>query len=197
MKMDKINIGHVSKAIKGIKAFNKYFRDINPRIPNKIVGEMGEYYVLRELHRKGCRDIAHKGGHSGFDILLTNKGIKIEVKTSLLKNEGLFPEGINFYGWRVKTRGQKKDEKFDILICVALDRYFQDSKFYIFTYDEAYSAADVNLGRFKSVQKKINLFENKDALKKAERAKPEYVTDLDRLVTKTPARFLNQWRKLI
>ncbi len=192
-----INISKVNKAISGIKAFNKYFRDINPRIPQKIVGEMGEYYVLRELFRRGCRDIEHRGGHSGFDILLTRRNVRVEVKTSLLKNDGLYPEGINFWGWRVKTRGQKRDEKFDFLICVALDQNFKSPKFYIFSYKEAYSAADVNMGRFKSVQKKINLFESKKALRKAEESKPKYVTDLDRLVTRRPSKFLDKWNKLI
>jgi len=184
------------KAIKEIIKFKKTFDKIDPKIPRKLVGEIGEFYVLQELYKRGFKNVKHKGGQSGYDIYLEDNSKRIEVRTSLLKNEGLYPKKIQFYGWRVKDRNQKKKVKFDVMIGVALDDTFRYPKFYIFTHKEAFSIEDVNIGRFRSVQKKIHLFENRKTYKEAIRAKPNLVTKYERYINKHPDRFRNKWSKI-
>ena len=139
------------RAIEEIVRFKEAFDSIEPKIPRKLVGELGEFYVLGKLEELGFKKLKHKGGQAGFDVYIEDNGKRIEVRTSLLKNEGLYPEDVRFFGWRVKNRNQKKEGKFDIMIGVALDETFKKPKFYIFTHEEAFSVQDVEIGRFKNV----------------------------------------------
>jgi len=183
------------KAIKEIIKFKNTFDKINPRVPCRLVGQLGEYYVLSELEKRGFL-LQPKGGQAGHDIYLPNEDIRIEVKTSLLKNEGLYPKEVKFYGWRVKNRGQKRDNKFDFLVGIALDDSFTKPKFYIFTRKEAFKVGDVRLGRFNGIQKKITIFENIKAMKNAVKAKPKYVTEYEKYINKNQEKFLNKWGKI-
>jgi len=123
---------------------------------------------------------------------------KIEVRTSLLKNEGIYPDKtICFWGWRIENRHQKKIKKFDYLIGVALDDNFSKPQFYIFTYKEAFSVGNVNIGRVKNVKKKIHLFENKRSYKKAIELKPSLITPYEKQINLNSSKFLNKWNKII
>ena len=62
-----------------------------------LVGLCGELLVKSKLLENGIPFISKGGGQAGFDIMLKN-GKKIEVRTSLLKNEGIYPKDIMFYG---------------------------------------------------------------------------------------------------
>lgn len=183
------------KAIKTILNFKKIFDKIEPKIPRKIVSDLGEFYVLNELEKRRFNCV-HKGGQAGYDIYLDELDKRVEVRTSLLKNEGIFKKGINFFGWRVKDRNQKRIDKFDVLVCVALDDKFIKPKFYIFTHKEAFTVDDVHIGRFPNVQKRIALFENKAAFKEAVKTKPKLVTKFERSFNLHPSKFLNKWNKI-
>jgi len=181
--------------INAFLCFKKSLDKVAPRIPRKMAGDLGEFYVLLAMEKMGY-DFTHKSGQAGHDILLNDPVKRIEVRTSLLKNEGIYPRGINFYGWRVKDREARKEDKFDILVCVALVDTFKKPKFYIFTKKEAFSAGDVHIGRFPRIQKKITLFENLVAYKKAVKTKPELVTKFERYFNLNSKVFLNKWNKL-
>ena len=184
-------------AIKEIIKFKKIFDPINPALPRRLVGELGEYYVLRKLKKLRFKGAEHKGGYAGYDIYLHDIGKRIEVRTSLLKNEGTYPKDVKFFGWRVKNRSQKKDTiKFDFLVGVALKASFKKPKFFIFTHKEAFSVSDINIGRFKSVQKKIHLFKDKKALIKAITSKPGLVTRYEKYINRHQAKFLDRWDKV-
>lgn len=190
-----LSISQYRGIIQAFLSFKKSLEKVVPRIPRKMAGDLGEFYVMLAMKKIG-HNFDHKSGQSGCDIIL-NKPIKrIEVRTSLLKNEGLYPTGINFYGWRVKDRGARKEDKFDILICVALDDTFKKPKFYIFTKKEAFSAGDVHIGRFPRVQKKIALYENMRAFKGAIKTRPKLVTKFERSFNLNSRVFLNRWDKL-
>lgn len=195
MAKKRIKASQYKDIINAFLCFKKSLDSIVPRIPRKMAGDLGEFYVLLAMEKEGY-DFTHKSGQAGYDILLNDPAKRIEVRTSLLKNEGIYPKGINFYGWRVKDREARKEDKFDILICVALDSTFKKPKFYIFTKKEAFSAGNVHIGRFPRIQKKINLFENLRAYKKAIEARPKLVTDLERSFNLNSNLFLNKWRKL-
>jgi len=185
-----------SKAIETIIKFKKEFDNIEPRIPRKLVGEIGEFYALKELKRMGLNP-EHKGGQGGYDIYLKNIDKKIEVRTSLLKNEGVYPDNkILFWGWRVENRNQKKSEKFDYLIGVGLNNDFSKPRFYIFTYKEAFSVGDSVIGRFGNIKKKIHLFENMKSYKKALKLRPKIITKFERKINMTPSLFLDKWKKI-
>lgn len=191
-----MRIADYKKAIKTIIDFKNVFDKINPKIPRKLLGEVGEFYALRELDKLGF-GIEHKGGQSGYDIYLKEIDKKIEVRTSLLKNERVYPdETVRFWGWRVENRDQRRGRRFDYLIGVALNDNFSKPKFYIFNYKEAFLVGDVNIGRFGNVKKKIHLFENKQAYKKAIISKPKLITFYEREINRHPARFLNRWDKI-
>jgi len=97
-----------SKAIKSIISFKKTFDNIDQKIPKKLLGELGEFYVLQKLEKLGFQS-EHRGGQGGYDIYLKEVDKKIEVRTSLLKNEGVYPDKtILFWGWRIENRNQKK-----------------------------------------------------------------------------------------
>jgi len=195
------------KAIEAIINFKKVFDDINPKIPKKLMGELGEFYTLQKLERLSfC--LEHKGGYGGYDIYLKEIDKKIEVKTSLLKNEGVYSDKtIYYWGWTVERRSQKKTKKaknknrkkirkFDYLIGVALNDDFSKPKFYIFTYEEAFKVGDVEIGRFKSVKKKIHLFKNRKVYEKVSELKPTLVTPFERKINCHPSKFLNKWDKI-
>ncbi len=183
------------KAINCIIEFKKNIEKFDSKIPHKLVGDIGELYVCHKLEKLNF-PIERKGGQKGFDIFVKNSKKKIEVRTSLLKNEKLFPNDIQYYGWRVKNRNQKKEHKFDILVCVALDVTFTHPKFYFFTHKEAFSVGDINIGRFKNVQKKIHIFENLEAYKKAVKLKPKLITKFERHINEHKSKFSNKWNKI-
>ncbi len=184
-----------AKAIQEIIHFKKTFDKIDPKVPKKIVGILGEFYVLRKLEKLRLRP-EHKGGAGGYDIYLgINK--RVEVRTSLWKNEGVYPDKtIRFWGWRVENKNQKKERKFDYLIGVGLNDDFLKPRFYIFTYEEAFRVGDTTIGRYNNIKKKIHLFENKKAYYKALKLKPKLVTSFEREINRSPSRFLNKWKKI-
>ncbi len=184
-------------AIKEIIKFKKIFDPINPTLPRRLVGELGEYYVLHKLKKLGFRGVEHKGGHAGYDIYLYDIDKRIEVRTSLLKNEGSYPKDVMFFGWRVKNRDQKKGVvKFDFLIGVGLKNSFKKPKFFVFSHKEAFSVGNINIGRFKSVQKKIHLFKDRKALMKAIASKPRFVTKYEKFINTHQTKFLDRWDKI-
>lgn len=185
-----------TEAIKAILNFKKIFDSIDPKTPRKLVGEVGEFYVLKEFKRLGLQP-ERKGGAGGYDIHLKKLNKRIEVKTSLLKNGGEYPDRkIKFWGWTVERRGQKRSNKFDYLVGVAIKDSFLTPKFYIFTYEEAFSVGDVDIPRFTNVKKKIHLFENKKSYSKALKLKPQLVTTFERQINKFPSLFLDKWKKI-
>ena len=185
-----------TKAIKAIINFKKIFDKIDPKTPKKLVGDVGEFYALKKLEKLGLEP-EHKGGQGGYDIFLKKINKKIEVRTSLWKNEGVYPDKtIRFWGWRVENQNQKRSEKFDYLVGVGLDDNFSKPKFYIFTYKEAFRVGDITIGRFKNIKKKIHLFETKVAYKKALKSKPKLISLFERKINMEQSKFLNKWNKI-
>ena len=90
----------------------------------------GELLVKSKLRENGIPFIP-KGRQTGFDSVLKASGKKVEVRSSLLKNEGIYPEGIMFHGWKIKD--WDKEVKYDYLVCVAFDEGLTNQRFYIFT----------------------------------------------------------------
>lgn len=185
-----------AKTINAIIKFKRAFDKIDPKIPRKLVGDIGELYALQQLEKAGLQP-EPKGGQSGYDIYLKKIDKRIEVRTSLWKNEGVYPDKtILFWGWRVENRNQKKSEKFDYLVAVGLNDDFSKPKFYVFSYKEAFSAGDVHIGRFTNVKKKIHLFENATSYKKASKLNPELITPFERKINQNPAQFVDKWNKI-
>jgi hypothetical protein len=162
------------------------------KFPPFLVGLCGELLVKSKLSENNI-PYTSKGGQAGFDIVLED-GRRIEVRSSLLKNEGIYSKDVMFYGWRIKDRG--KEEKYDFLICVAIDEGLTNPKFYIFTKDEAMKAGDVNIPRFRKVQKKLHLFRTLEEMNKAIEERPNFVTEWEREVNKNQDKYKERWQIL-
>jgi hypothetical protein len=170
--------------------------DIAKRLLAKVVGDVGELHVLAELAERGLGSSSRRGPMAPFDICLDTDGLRIEVKTSLLKNEALYSEDIRFYGWTVTSRTQKGGCKFDILVGVALHEPPRTAEFYIFTQQELLRLKEVRIPRFTSVKKKIHLFESEEAYKCARSQKRDFVCDYEGHINLHRNEFLSRWDKL-
>jgi hypothetical protein len=188
------------RAIDCILSFKRNFQslDIQPekkeKVPKKLVSELGELYVIRELLDHFENVVPH-GGQGKYDIKVGDR--RIEVKTSLLKNDGLYDKHLQFWGWTVKRVNQKDTKKFDYLVGVPLDENWGVKDFYIFTYDEAYSQnPDVIISRYPSIQKKIHIFQNEQDRMNAKEASPNEVTDLEKDIIQNADKYRNRWNKI-
>lgn len=201
--MVQMKLESVEKGINCIIKFADEINKIDPgkelKIVGKLIGPLGEMYANRELLKRSYT-VEPKGGQSGCDLIV-DPNVRIEIKTSLLKNENIYKKS-QFFGWTVKTVNQKKGKKFDIMICTALDGALKP-KFFIFTYDEAFLVGDVNFPeenhnwRYRStIQKKIHLFENEKSYLEAFKEKPWLITPYEQFINIHPKRFLNKWEKI-
>jgi len=185
----KLKVENVSskyhEAYNAIRKLKETFTCVGERFPPFLVGLCGELLVKMKLAEKGI-SFKSKGGQGGYDIRLEN-GKKIEVRSSLLKNEGLYPKDVRFFGWRIKKRG--KEVGFDYLLCVAFDDDLANPKIYLFTKEEALKAGDVEIPRFKGVQKKLHLFRSHQEMEKAVRYNPRIVSNWEVEVNKLKHEF--------
>ena len=99
-----------------------------------------------------------------------------------------------FHGWRIKDRN--KEVKYDYFVCVAFDEGLTNQRFYIFTKEEAMKAGDVNIPRFRRVQKKLHLFRSLEEMEKAIKERPDYVTEWERRVNQNRHKYENRWEIL-
>lgn len=188
-------MSNYQNAIDELLKFKDVFDGIDPRVPNKLLYAVGEFYVLKELEERGFNDIEHKGGQSGCDIRVNN-GKRIEVKTSRLKNDS-GPKDIFYYGWKVQNKNQKNTDKFDTMVCVGLDNDFRNPKFYIFTNKEAFSVGETNHKRYTRIAKRILLFENEAAYEKALTSYPDIIVDdFEKYINEHPLEFKDKWDKI-
>jgi hypothetical protein len=159
----------VNDAIQAILNLVDALKDVGP-LPRGLIGTLGELYFAQQLDGTG-QTYKYRGGSASVDFIVNGK--KVEVKTSSLKNESLYPEGIDFWGWSVPS----ERKKFTTLICIALDKDLAPT-FYSFSRDQALSVPDVDLG-WLGVRKKIHLFRDQDTYRQACAARPELLSDLE------------------
>jgi len=162
-------------------------------VPTLLVGLCGELLVKSKLAENGIRFLS-KSGQAGFDIELKDSDKRIEVRSSLLKNEDIYPKDIMFYQWRIKDRDS--EVKYDYLVCVAFDEGLTNPRSYVFTRDEALQAGDVSIPRFKKVQKKLHLFRSIEEMERAIKERPKYVTEWERYVNLNSGKYENRWEIL-
>ena len=188
------------RAIDTIISFKNQFETLDieqkkkEKVPKKLVSELGEFYVICQLLQR-FNDVEPKGGQAPYDIKVGDK--RIEVKTSLLKNEGLYDKQVQFWGWTVQRADQKNNNKFDYLIGVALDSTWKKPTFYIFTFEEAFTKnSDINMKRYPSIRKKIHIFQNEQDLNNTKKKCPLEITDLECKIISNPFDYANQWNKI-
>ena len=187
-------------AIDLILSFKRDFKSLNihpekkEKVPKKLVSELGELYVIHEL-MKHFDNVEPYGGQAKYDIKVGDK--RVEVKTSLLKNDGLYDKQVQFWGWTVIRATQKEMKKFDFLVGVPLKDDWSVEGFYIFSYDEAVTNnTEVKIKRYPSISKKIHIFQNDQDFAKAKQDYPEEVTDLENRIIHTKNDFFNRWDKI-
>jgi hypothetical protein len=188
------------KAIDLILSFKRDFEKLDiesgrkVKVPKKLVSELGEIYVINEL-LEHFNNVEPRGGQGKYDIKVGE--IRVEVKTSLLKNDGLYDKQLQFWGWTVKRANQKDNRKFDILVGVTLNKDWKVEGFYIFNFDEAYTQnCDVTITRYPSIMKKIHIFQNERDFSSAQQISPNEVTELEERIILNKKDFLNRWDKI-
>ncbi|MFH0955315.1 MAG: hypothetical protein V1777_04390 [Candidatus Micrarchaeota archaeon] len=129
----------IKKGLKLISQIRNYSDKTGLKIANSIIGTYGEFQVAQLLLREFPKaKVYYKSGHHRYDLLLQFQGkeVRIEVKTSTLKNEGVYPNQdfmhikrnkkwkfkrrIYQWGWRFGTKNKKGDEKFDFAALITL-----------------------------------------------------------------------------
>lgn len=186
------------KAIRRIIRFKEKFDNIdieyNEKIPEKLKGILGELYVAYKLQKKGFSGIERQRPYSPFDIYLKQFDKKIEVRSSFLKNEGIYPKPIQYYGWTV-LRAKEKHPKYDILICVTLDKSLKNPAFYVFDNNDVEKIGEVKLW-MKGVKKKIHLFNDEESYQNAKSTEPKLITEYEKYINENPDKFLDRWDKI-
>jgi len=182
-------------AYKAVTELYCSLKRLQHKLPTFLVALAGELLVKSKLNELGIRFVP-QGPQARCDILLLgrNTNNRIEVRTSTLKNEGLYPKQIMFHGWRIQD--QKEDDvSYDFLVCVALDENLENPEFYLFTREEVRKAGNVEIQRFANVKKKLHLFRTVHELQEAVR-KPGYVTDWEKQVNDRKQFFRDRWEIL-
>lgn len=187
-------------AIDLIITFKKNFEKLEiednkkQKVPKKLMSELGEFYVLRELNQR-FKGVTPKGGAGSYDIAVGD--MRIEVKTSLFKKDRLYNNQVNFWGWTVKRSGQKKENKFDFLVGVTLDESWIKSDFYIFSYEDAYTKnSDVKIQGYGNIERKINVFQEEQDFLSAIDISPDQITEQERYINQNKSEFLSRWDKI-
>lgn len=189
--------GRLKRLIKEAVSFRRLTLSMGAEgLSKPLLGKLGEYYVFLELMKYGVQTI-EKSGHSRYDFLLPKvigrEEMHVEVRTSLPKNEGIYPKSIWFHGWRVETVREKHPLPFDIMICVALKKDFSEPQFYLFKKKELMQLQEVKISRYKNVKRKIHLFPDKNMLKKATIAKPEVISWFERHINNKRQKYQSRW----
>jgi hypothetical protein len=179
------------RASREVMKLARKVKEVKSKVPTSLVGLAGEFLVMHKLSQKGL-EFGSRGAQAGYDIRLKN-GMKLEVRTSQLKNEGLFTKPIELWGWRLKDVG--RELSFDFLICVALDDHrVEDSKCYLFTREEVDGAPKVEVPRFNRLEKKLWIFPSLQTMKYAQRDRPKYVPQWEKKINRNKNRYLLESR---
>ena len=126
------------------KTINRRIRRMKPRKRTRLLGNMGEYYVMFKLAQKGLRFIKPDPMMADYDIYVEN-GARIEVKTSPLKKRyhkkrKATQECWQFANHKAKVEwknGVKKiaftktNRNCDFFIFICLDKKFNVAKTFI------------------------------------------------------------------
>jgi len=190
------NMSYYNNAINEILKFKTVFDDIDPKVPAKLLPVLGEYYVMRELENNQFKNIVHRGGQSGFDILVDSrkngKQTRIEVKTSRFKSDDSKFKELSYYGWVVEKKNQKNKNKFDVLVCVALNGDYEKPLFYVFTHEEAFHVEEANNKRYTSLRKRIILFKEPDTFNQSVKDK-NLLEGTNLELNLNPLKYNNKW----
>lgn len=190
--------------LKDILELKRDLENQNLKLAPGLAGLYGEILVYKKLKEKFSKKgytIEFDSGHSRADISLKkdNKEIKIEVKTSRLKDEA--PGAVFGFAINIKkceehrntvfihpTRGKLLGDfcYFDFIILVCLDDYFKNSEFYIFSRkiieDNEKSLRNTSR-QFSSLTHRIIFVE--------ESKNKEEITQFDRYLMKNKSKFRN------
>ena len=86
-----------------------------------VKGYLGELLIKKKLEDEGL-EVVHHGNQSGYDLSIVNTDIKIDVKTSLPKDE--FKWHKDYWGWALLHENKKKDIKASHIVCLGLKKNY-------------------------------------------------------------------------
>lgn len=124
---------------------------------SNIKGYMGELLVAQKLIDEG-NDIIQKGNQSGYDIEITDKAIKIDVKLSTVKTE--ISNCPPYWGWALKHKNKQREISCSHFVCVAVDKKLEPLNYYIILASELHYFPRSAFGQFRNVEQGCVLLEN-------------------------------------
>ena len=164
-----------------------------------VMGYYGEVLMGDELQKRGI-PYEERGGLAGYDLLVDDR-IKLEVRTSELKNERCFPKNIMAWGWKLQKRNMKGEDrspvplKYDLVTLVRLKDGWDKYDIFMFQREQVEKMEEIHYGGYQTVAKGIYLFQNplEEAIKSD---KHHMISRQCRAFNKHPERFLIDWQKL-
>lgn len=104
-----------------INRLKQIITDKNCERMNKstLKGFWGELIVRRQLESEGFV-VEHYGNQAGYDLFIKDQNLKIDVKTSVLKDE--FKWGIEYWGWALVHESKQKEITATHFVCLGCDR---------------------------------------------------------------------------
>ena len=120
---------------------------------SSVKGFYGELLLKQKLENEGL-SVTHRGKQSGYDLefKLSKKDhpTKIDVKTSLLKNE--IDGDLYNWGWALKSKNKKKINCTHFC-CIALDKKYRVNKYYIIQKKNLDKFPKSGIQQFKNVER--------------------------------------------
>ena len=144
-----------------IKKLITVLNDPESQFMNKstIVGFLGELYVKQRLNAEGGLFV-HRGNQSGVDLVNQSFEIRIDVKTSTIKD---FDKPYPNWGWALLSSTKSKPTATHY-ICVALDVNFEVDAYYIIHSEDLELFPSPNDRRFKNLKYVLNIKKYDDTL---------------------------------
>jgi hypothetical protein len=163
------------------------------------MGYYGEVLMGDELRKRGI-PYEKKGGLAGYDLLVEGR-IKLEVRTSELKNERCFPKNIRAWGWKLQKRNMNGEDrspvplKYDLVTLVRLKGGWDKYDIFMFSREQVEKMEEIHYGGYQTVAKGIYLFQNplEEAIKSD---KHHMISRQCRAFNRHPERFLIDWQRL-
>lgn len=122
-----------------------------------VVGFLGELCVKQQLNAEGGLFV-HRGNQSGVDLVNEKLKIKIDVKTSTIKD---FDKPYPNWGWALLSKSKPTATHY---ICVALDINFDVDAYYIIHSEDLELFPSPNDKRFKNLKYVLNIKKYDDTL---------------------------------
>ena len=150
-----------------------------------IKGFYGELLLAEKLEQEGL-SVTHKGNQCGYDLEYRNgnKTIKIDVKSSTLKNEIKKNKDFFSWGWALKHTNKTRPVSCTHFACIALDENYNVCKYLIINAKDLDKFPRYENTQFKNVERGLVLMQDtKNYPSDMNQALKEYFKTCKKIIT--------------